>query len=237
VTTRGPAHRPSVVDRAFALYAVARENERAGDMGGRDAGNQNVTALYAPGTTSDVPEHNVVGLEERTDKSIDHDPVATAWSIHSSIAEWTRSVDNKASFASAVETAVLLGVLTLSANERQLAGLQGTWQLGLFWLGIAFLILSLLLVLWVISPHLRSKRVGEEYRSNVIYFGHARFWKPSELTTVLSGGDILPMLSRQIVAISNIAWKKHRNLQLSILGSVIGTALVAIAAWTSALAS
>jgi len=39
------------------------------------------------------------------------------------------------------------------------------------------------------------------------------------------------------VAISAIAWKKHRNLQLSILASVIGAALVAIAAWMSALAS
>jgi hypothetical protein len=181
--------------------------------------------------------HEIDTLVARRAPAIDHDPVATAWSIHSSIAEWTRSVDNKASFASAVETAVLLGVLTISAEERQLSRVQGPWQLGFFWLGIAVLILSLLLVLWVISPHLRSKRVRDEYRSNVIFFGHARYWKPPELTAFLSGGDILPMLSRQIVAISNIAWKKHRNLQLSILGSVIGAAFVAIAAWLSALAS
>jgi hypothetical protein len=168
---------------------------------------------------------------------IDHDPVATAWNIHASIAEWTKGVDNKASFASAVETAVLLGVLTLSADDRQLSRLTGLWQLGFFWLGIAVLSLSLLMVLWVISPHLRSTRLGAEYRSNVIYFGHARHWDPPELTAFLSGGDILPMLSRQIVTISNIAWKKHRNLQLSILGSVIGAVLVAIAAGLSALAS
>jgi hypothetical protein len=176
-------------------------------------------------------------LAARRVREVDHDPVATAWSIHSSIAEWTRSVDNKASFASAVETAVLLGVLTLSADDRQLSRLSGPWQLGVFWLGVAVLVLSLLLVLWVISPHLRSKRVRDEYRSNVIFFGHARYWNPPELTTFLSGDDILPMLSRQIVAISHIAWKKHRNLQLSILGSVIGAALVAIAAWMSALGS
>jgi hypothetical protein len=100
---------------------------------------------------------------------------------------------NWASFASAVETAVLLGVITLSAEGRQLSRVSGPWQLGLLWLGVAFLVVALLLVLWVVSPHLRTKRVGDEYRSNVIYFGHARYWQPGELTSFLSGADILPM--------------------------------------------
>jgi hypothetical protein len=176
-------------------------------------------------------------MAARRAPAIDHDPVATAWNIHSTVSEWTKNVDNKASFASAVETAVLLGILTLSADERQLSHVAGPWQLGFYWLGIAVLILSLLLVLWVISPHLRSRRVGEEFRSNVIFFGHARHWSPPELATFLSRGDILPMLSRQIVAMSAIAWKKHRNLQFSILGSVIGAAFVGIAAAISALGS
>jgi len=206
-------------------------------MGGSSAGKQTVAALRSPGVTEKDLERTIGGLEHSPDQAIDHDPVATAWSIHASIAEWTRSVDNKASFASAVETAVLLGVLTLSAEGRQLSRVSGPLQLGVLWLGVAFLVVALLFVLWVVSPHLRTKRIGDEYRSNVIYFGHARYWQPSELTSFLSGADILPMLSRQIVAISAIAWKKHRNLQLSILASVIGAALVAIAAWMSALAS
>jgi hypothetical protein len=198
-------------------------------------------ALVPSGVADDELERAQVALEALPDRAadttIDHDPVATAWSIHASIADWTRSVDNKASFASAVETAVLLGVLTLSAEGRQLSRLSGVWQLGVLWLGIAFLVAALLLVLWVVSPHLRSKRVGDEYRSNVIYFGHARYWNPGELTTFLSGADILPMLSRQIVAISHIAWRKHRHLQMSIFASVVGASLVAIAAWLGALAS
>jgi hypothetical protein len=206
-------------------------------MGGSSAGKQTVAALRPSGVTEDDLERTMAVVEASPDQAIDHDPVATAWAIHGSIADWTRSVDNKASFASAVETAVLLGVLTLSAEGRQLSRVSGPLQLGLLWLGVAFLVVALLLVLWVVSPHLRTKKIGDEYRSNVIFFGHARYWQPRELTSFLSGADILPMLSRQIVAISNIAWKKHRNLQLSILASVIGAALVAIAAWMSALAS
>ena len=206
-------------------------------MGGSSAGKQTVAALRPPGVVEGDVERTMVVLEESPDQAIDHDPVATAWSIHASIADWTRSVDNKASFASAVETAVLLGVLTLSAEGRQLSRVSGPWQLGFLWLGVAFLVVALLLVLWVVSPHLRTKRVGDEYRSNVIYFGHARYWQPGELTSFLSGADILPMLSRQIVAISHIAWRKHRNLQLSIFASVVGASLVAIAAGMSALAS
>jgi hypothetical protein len=209
-------------------------------MGWQKPGKQMVAAM-GPSVTDDEVERAMVALEGTpdtdSDRAIDHDPVATAWSIHTSIAEWTRSVDNKASFASAVETGVLFAVLTLLSEGRQLSRLSGFWQVGVLWLGIAVLVAALLLVLWVISPHLRSKRVGNEHRSNAIYFGHARYWNPEELTTFLSGADILPMLSRQIVAISHIAWRKHRHLQFSIFASVVGASLVAIAAGMSALAS
>ncbi len=41
--------------------------------------------------------------------------------------------------------------------------------------------------------------------------------------------DLLPVLTRQIVAMSEVAWLKHRLLQASMTGAVVGTALVAIA--------
>lgn len=179
----------------------------------------------------------VMAVEDRETKAIDHDAVHTAWNIHSTVLGWTRNVDNKASFVSAIEVAILLGILTLAAEQRQLSRLSGVWQLGLFWLGVAALITSVGLVLWVVSPHLRTPRIREEYQSNVIFFGHAKYWDPQDLAEFLGRDDILPMLSREITAASDIAWKKHRNLQFSIAGFVIGALLVGAAAGLTALSS
>ncbi len=176
-------------------------------------------------------------VEDSVKRTTDHDPVATAWSIHSTILEWTRNVDNKASFVSAIEVAVLLGIMSLASERRQLSRLSGPFELGVFWLGVLALITSVMLVLWVVSPHLRAPRVRAEYESNVIFFGHAKYWDPRDMARLLRDDDILPMLTRQITAASDIAWKKHRHLQLSILGFVIGATLVGAAVWMSMLGS
>jgi hypothetical protein len=42
--------------------------------------------------------------------------------------------------------------------------------------------------------------------------------------------DILPVLSRQLVAMSKIAWAKHFRVQVSMAFGVCGVALVALAA-------
>ena len=179
----------------------------------------------------------VGAVEGATQRATDHDPVATAWSIHATVLEWTRNVDNKASFVSAIEVAVLLGILSVAGNQGQLSSLSGVWQLTIFWLGVVALITSMMLVLWVVSPHLRTPRIRTEYESNVIFFGHAKFWDPQDMARRLQDDDILPMLTRQITAASNIAWKKHRNLQWSILGFVIGATLVGAAVGMSLLGS
>ena len=197
-----------------------------------------------PNSTDAAPARGVIradddrpDAEESEGRTTDHDPVATAWNIHATILDWTRGVDSKASFVSAIEVAVLLGILTLAGDQRLLSRLDGVWQQSIFWLGVFALIASVMLVLWVVSPHLRSARIRAEYQSNVIFFGHAKFWDPRDMARLLRDDDILPMLTRQITAASNIAWKKHRNLQLSIFGFVIGASLVGAAVWMSTLGS
>ena len=49
-----------------------------------------------------------------------------------------------------------------------------------------------------------------------MFFGHLRHWNSDNLAKALSERDILPVLSRQIVNMSCIAWGKHRSVQLSL---------------------
>jgi hypothetical protein len=160
----------------------------------------------------------------------DHDPVDTAWRIHGAIVGWTISVDSKASFALAIEAAVMAGLIKLAGNGR-LSDLEGYWEKLLFWSGVVALTGGLLAVLLVVRPRLRARRLKHEVAGNFIYFGHAKDWDGSELEEALKERDVLPVLSRQIVKTSKVAWMKHRLLQSSMTLAVIGTALVAMAAW------
>jgi hypothetical protein len=154
----------------------------------------------------------------------------TAWRIHGALCDWTGKVDSKASFLSAIEAAVLAGVVTLAADGRHLSRLHGRWQLSLFWFGVATLVISILAVLWVVMPHLRGKDLPSEQPTNFIFFGHVKSWSPDELATALRESDPMPVLSRQLVNMAEIAWKKHRLLQLSIVGTVLGASLISLAA-------
>jgi hypothetical protein len=171
-----------------------------------------------------------LGTVNNRDSHDDDQAIADAWNIHSAITGWTSSVDSKASFVSAIETAVLLGVVTLAGDNRQLSDLHGRWQLGFFWAGTILMVLSLGCVLSVVTPHLRGKAARKHHHDSFIYFGHARHWKPAELETALRDRDILPILARQIIVTSDIAWRKHRRLQLSIAGAGLAAAFVGLAA-------
>lgn len=154
----------------------------------------------------------------------------TAWRIHSALCDWTGKVDSKASFLSAIETGVLAGVIALAANGSYLSKLHGRWQLGLFWTGVALLVGSIIGALWVVMPYLRRSYLADEQPTNFVFFGHLKSWKPEELAEALGRDDPMPVLSRQLVNMANIAWKKHRRLQFSILGTVTGSGLISLAA-------
>jgi Pycsar effector protein len=155
--------------------------------------------------------------------------VENAWRIHAALVDWTGKVDTKASFALAIEAAAVAAVITLTDKDRQLSHLEDGWQLGLFSAGVVLLVIGILLSVAVVIPQLRTRRAADEWPSGYIYFGHLRHWSPTALTDRLKGGDTLDVLARQLVAMSHIAWRKHRYLQLSLLSSVLGAGLILLA--------
>lgn len=156
----------------------------------------------------------------------DHDPVETGWRIHSALIDWTGKVDGKATFALTIESAMFAGVIGFNLNRLHTE--PARW---LFWVGVGFLAVSLLLVAYVVRPRLRSLSIDAEFRDNLIYFGHLRKWEPDEVTEALKEMNVLPMLGKQLVVMSRIAWRKHRLLQLSLTGAVISGVMFALSAW------
>lgn len=159
--------------------------------------------------------------------------VENAWKIHASLADWTGKVDAKASFALAIESAVIATIVTLSGDKRRLSHLTGAWQNGFYWTGLVLLLAAVIVIITVVVPQLRRGKLANEWSENFIYFGHLRYWNSDELAVALERKDILPLLSRQLVNMSNVAWRKHRLLQVSLLLSVLGTAFVGLSAVTT----
>lgn len=154
----------------------------------------------------------------------------TAWRIHAAIVDWTGKVDSKASFALAIESALLAGIVTLSGSGRRLSHLSGAWEHGFFWVGVAALIAAVVAAVFVVRPRLRSKHLKAEAPDNFIFFGHLNHWDPSDLARELPKRDVLPVLSRQLVRMSEIAWEKHIAMQWSVLLAFTGALLVGLAA-------
>lgn len=161
----------------------------------------------------------------------DHDPVEAAWHIHQVLVEWTANVDHKASVALAIETAVMAGVIALAGGGSRLGNIDGFWANGFYWLGIVALVVGLVTTALVVRPRLRTRELPSERSEHYIYFGHLRSWQPSELQKALEERELLPALSKQIISMSQVAWRKHRLLQVSITAAGIGAVLLAVAAW------
>lgn len=154
--------------------------------------------------------------------------IEDAWRIHATVVDWTGKVDSKASFALALQTAVLGVIVTLTGEGRQLSGFDSYWETRLFWAGVGVLVTALLVVMTVVAPRLRSFRSRHEWRTNYVYFGHLRRWEPQDLERALTRRDHLPVVTRNVVLMSKIAWRKHRRLQLSLWLAVLGAAFVGL---------
>jgi hypothetical protein len=159
----------------------------------------------------------------------DADAAETAWKIHATIVDWTGKVDQKASFALAVESAVVLGVIALSDTGKPLSALSGFWQLWLYRVGIGLLVFAVVLVMAAVIPRLRRDKMDDEWRENLIFFGHLKRWQRDELSKALRQRDMLPVLSAQLINMSQIAWRKHRDLQFSLWLAGFGTFFVWLA--------
>jgi hypothetical protein len=150
--------------------------------------------------------------------------IEAAWRIHDAQADWTGKVDSKAAFALTVHSALLAVAVVLFAR------LEGWLQFALFGVAAALLVIGAILAASVVAPRLRSRGLQQASRTNYVYFGHARHWRPEELTKRLKRDDMLPQLSRQIVVMADIAWGKHVRVGWAIwLGVAGGIALLAAA--------
>lgn len=150
-----------------------------------------------------------------------------AWKLHDNLSDWTARVDVKASIALAIEAAVLGFVITLTTDEKPLAGLV-CWPAWILLGGVAMLGASVLLAILVVFPQLRGRHLRSEYQSNYVYFGHLRLWEASSLASRLeSHTDDVEVISRQLVRMSEIVWRKHVWLQWSLSLLILGVAAVA----------
>lgn len=156
--------------------------------------------------------------------------VEFAWRVHSAIVDWTGKVDSKASFALTIESAVLGGVVALSTPDGVLGTLHGVGDLVPYRAGVVLLALAVLCAVLAVIPQVRARQTTQGWEDNVVYFGHLRHWDAAKLAATYAELVPLPVLARQNVAMSKIAWRKHRLVQLSLALAVIGSLAVTLAA-------
>lgn len=169
-------------------------------------------------------------MSEEQAESGSKDAIDAGWRIHGVLVDWTGKVDTKASFALTLESALLTGIVVLSGAHHRLYNLSGFWPLAFYWVGVGVLIFAALSAATVVLPRVRRSAVVQEARDNYIYFGHLRSWDPVDLQEALQTRDVLPVLSRQLVNMSKIAWTKHMRVQVSLILAAFGALLVGLAA-------
>jgi hypothetical protein len=156
----------------------------------------------------------------------DEAALGTAWRIHGVLTDWTGKVDAKASFCLAIESAALVTVINLTAENRLFHGLRNGLQVWTFRVGVALLIAAVLCAANVVAPRLRWLATRKEWPNNFVYFGHLRHWSPLALEDKLKTALMLPILSAQLVNMSRIAWRKHVMVQVSLNLGLLGVAFL-----------
>lgn len=151
--------------------------------------------------------------------------VETAWRIHASLSDWTGKVDNKAVFTLSVESGMLAGTAALSNGPHSFLDATEGPAAWLLRTGVSLLVLSALLAVWVVVPRTRGAQLKQNWPENFTYFGHLRLWEPEALAQRLRTGDPLASLSRQLVVMSEVAWRKYVLVRLSLIGATAGATL------------
>jgi hypothetical protein len=153
---------------------------------------------------------------DRADSAVET-ATETAWRIHTSLSDWTGKVDNKAVFALSIESAMLAGTAVLSSGPNAFLDLAGTPAAWLTRIGVILLALSVLLAVAVVIPRTRGALLRVDWPENFTYFGHLRLWEPDALAEHLRTADPLGSLSRQLVTMSKVAWRKALLVKLSLI--------------------
>lgn len=159
------------------------------------------------------------------------DPVLDAWNIHLALSTWTSNVDQKASFALAIESAILVATAGFTTDGSLFGSLDRCAELVTYFGGVLLLFAAVICAGNVVKPRLRGRATRREWHNNYIYFGHLRHWDPADLTRQLKSGKMLESLAAQLVVMSEIAWTKHRFVQLSMWLALAGFMSLGTCAW------
>lgn len=159
--------------------------------------------------------------------------VDAAWRIHDAQGDWNGKVDAKASFAFAIQSAAIATVIGLTSDGRLFSNAQQGRLQVIYAVGLILLVIAAGFASVVVIPKLRGRAtLKSESSDSFVYFGHARYWDAEELEKRLRTDDMLPQLSRQIVVVANITWRKHVLVQISFITAIAGAlVLVALAAY------
>ena len=161
--------------------------------------------------------------------------IDAAWHIYDALADWTGKVDAKASYSLTIESAALAGAVALSQSGGTLSHLRFNALTWVYGAGIVLLGAAVLASVAVIMPRLTAaRRLRREWPSNYIYFGHLRYWRPEDLAAAMKQDNLLPVLTRAVVAMSELTWQKHRCMQASLVLSALGSALIVLVVLLSA---
>ena len=103
-------------------------------------------------------------------------------------------------------------------------------------LGAIGLVLGALSAAAAVFPLLGSAKLHKaQFLSHLIYFGYLRHWDPADLSTRLAtvtADDEVEMLGRQLVAMSERNWTKHRLVQISLILTMTGVVGITLAVAT-----
>jgi hypothetical protein len=152
-----------------------------------------------------------------------------AWRIYSSHAEWISRVDAKAAVMLALEGVTLGTVIALTDSGRPFSGLNWWGARVSFAFAVALLFIAIVTSVWAIVPRVRSKHQSRKAMEDFIYFGHTRYWKPEALQEELCQ-PALEVLSRQLVVLAHVAWKKHYLVKWSVWTYLASGVIFAITA-------
>ncbi|TMQ90113.1 hypothetical protein ETD83_36815 [Actinomadura soli] len=169
----------------------------------------------------------------RQPKSDEESFEAYAWRVHQALHDWTAKVDAKASVILTLETAVLGLIVAFVQTEDRLSHLSGP-NIWVFRSGVVLLVCAIILAGSAIFPQLNRRDAKRNWNRNYVYFGHLRRWAPSDLVNTLKDGNDQRnelVLSTQLIALSQIVWRKHAFLQYSMCMVVPGN----ITIWASLL--
>lgn len=145
--------------------------------------------------------------------------------------EWTGKVDAKAGFVLTLDAAAIATGVALSAEGMVFHGITESWLQVPYGLSLLLFVGAALLAVWAVAPALRPGKLKEEAKVDFIYFGHARHWESSDLAEALENQDPLPVVTRQVVRMAQIAWRKHSRVAWSTWLTGVGVVMMALSGW------